>query len=315
MKLEILGGIRDSLSNLHGSIVYNLEKVNNIAVKYGQTFNDINELAMWSLQHPKNLFPLDASPYDNSAEPAWYSSMEAGLKSDASQFLLEHIGKAGTAHYGLLSGKHAKAFSETYGVSVDDVIQCARFLFRKSVTGSLTGPLAQRIFAPTTNTTDLSLVLKHDKYVKEHADALFEVIKAASSATISLSYAFEDAYGPNTAKWNLQHPNVLAAEKTFQEYYMYTVYNPRDRFEKASMLLGGTLEYELREKIVKLMHTPIHELSDPVKKQYRKDMLRTASQEFARCLDRAKTLCDERNKDRSKVIDLTALNLLSFRNL
>jgi len=73
---------------------------------------------------------------------------------------------------------------------------------------------------------------------------------------------FKTAYGTTTLLWNLKHRNVLAAQSMFVYQYLMSTYNPQDKFSRAMSLLGGTLDWEVTEKLVHLVQTPPSDITD-----------------------------------------------------
>jgi hypothetical protein len=316
---EILESIRKSLSVVNGQgVVYNLGLINDVAVKYGKAINDINSVAMWSLQNPELLFGGNFVPYvDVSTAPVWFNELPEAERDTASQFLREHSGQAGSVFYGMLSEAHARSFANTYGVSIDDTLICARYLFACH-NRSLTLPSAQTNLALSGNMPDLRSVFEDEVLDVKKANAICQVVQVATTAHINLAVAMEQAYGSNPDKWNMKNPNIVAAQAQFQRHYIRYMYNPRDQFAHAASLLGGSNNQEVRERIVQLMESPPTQAHSQTHKALKRAMIRTASQEYFRCFEKAKTLCKERNAEKvnplcSKLrVRMLLLNLCAY---
>ena len=83
---------------------------------------------------------------------------------------------------------------------------------------------------------------------------------------------------------------------------MKSTYSPHDKFKKAYQILGGTSEQEIRERIAELCATPAENVTDKEKKEFRKNMVRTGTQEFRRFLGKALAKVDEMHAQETKVL-------------
>ena len=125
----------------------------------------------------------------------------------------------------------------------------------------------------------------------------------------------EQAYGSNPDKWNMKNPNIVAAQLQFQRHYIRYMYNPRDQFSHAASLLGGSNNNEVRERIVQLMEAPTNHAHSRALKDLKRAMIRTASQEFFRCFDKAKTLSKERNAEKVNPLCSNLIVRILLQNL
>jgi len=277
------------------SLLFNVTEIGRVAEENQRSLIEMNLLATWLVENSNDILL-----YNIVQEPSWLNELSADTQESASSFLIEHIGKPGSGTYGLLSQTVALSFKEKYNLDIDKTLHFARYLFTKSGSSTLaciTGTTGSMI----SHTQDLSGLFVSDTYNPKLAEALFLEVERSHSAVANIAAAFVGAYGDNTALWNLKHANIVGAETLFAKYYMRFMYNPHDGFQKALSILGGIGETEVREKIVELFETKTVNIFRSEQKALRKDLWRTATQQFARILAQAKQVTDERVASRKQV--------------
>jgi hypothetical protein len=289
---ELLNEMNAALVTVDGNLMYDLAMVSSLAAKYGKALNDINIMAMWTVEnsnHPYILGKLE--------EPTWFKEKTPEEQEAARVFIREHVGRPGEIHYGMLRESTAQEFSKTYGVGIDAVLNFARYVFCLNTgNGSLVsrvgnGPLAQMV-----PMQDLSECFTSPKLDTVKATAFFGEIVRQSSGIQNIAHAMENAYGLNTDDWKSTHENMIEAQRMYVRHYFMNMYTPQDRFARAMSVLGGTIESEIRERLVKLVETPPGDICDSEMKSLRKDMVKTSSQHFTRVLTSAKEYTQEKMK-------------------
>ena len=291
---ELLKEIKAALCAVDGHLMYDLSKVSEIAIKYEKALNDINIMSMWTVEncnHPFTLGKLE--------EPIWFKEKSAAEQEAARVFVQEHVGRAGTPQYGLLSESAAKEFSSVYGVEIDATLNFARYIFCKNTgNGSLVSRVCMGPLAQIVEMQDLSQCFTSPTLDTVKATAFFGEVARLNSGIQNIALALETAYGCDTDRWDLGHSNMLAAQSMYVSHYLINLYSPQDNFARAMSILGGTIEGEIREKLVQLVQTPPSDISDAKVKSLRKDILKTATQQFTRILTSAKEHTQEKERRR-----------------
>jgi len=293
---ELVRRIKDALTLVNGHLMYDLFKISIIAADYGRSVNDINIMAMWTVENSNQPFTLG-----NLEEPSWIKDLSPPDQEAARLCVQEHVGKAGP-HYGLLSEVVAKELSSKYGVEIDAVLNFARFNFCKNTGNtSLVCGVGMSTCTQVVDMQDLSTCFLCATLDEAKARALFQEVCRSTSALENVANAFESVYGVNTALWDFEHKNFIAAQRMYGIHYLLNTYRAQDGFNRAMAVLGGTLEWEIREKIVELVQTPPGDICDEKKKALRRDMWRTATQQFSRFMENAKQLTKDREDKRRQV--------------
>ena len=290
---DLLKELNAALLPVDGDLMYyDLGKVSEIAIKYGKALNDINIMAMWTVENVNHPFT-----HGKFEEPSWFTEKNPEEQDAARVFIQEHVGRAGTPHYGMLSEAAAQEFSSKYEVGMDAVLNFARYIFCKNTGNSslvslaVHGPLAQMV-----PMQDLSQCFTSTELDTVKAAAFFGEVVRLDSGVQNIAHALETAYGLDTDEWELTHKNMIEAQKMYVRHYLMTKYTPHDRFRRAMAVLGGTSETEIRERLVRLVETAASDICGQDMKLLRKDILKTATQHFTRVITNAKEYTQEKVK-------------------
>jgi hypothetical protein len=296
---ELVKRIKDALTLERGHLMYDLFKISIVSAEYGRSVNDINIMAMWTVENANQPFTLG-----NLEEPVWVKELSLPDQEAARLCVQEHVGKAGP-HYGLLSEVVAKELSSKYGVEIDAVLNFARYNFCKHTGNtSLLCDVGMSTCTQVVDMQDLSTCFVSPALDEAKATALFREVCRSTSALENVANAFESVYGVNTALWDFEHHNVIAATKMFGINYILKTYKPHDNFNRAMAVLGGSLEWEIREKLVELVQTASGDICDEKKKALKRDIWRTATQQFSRFMENAKQLTRDREAKRREVTNV-----------
>jgi len=90
-KEELVKGIQAALIHFGGHLMYDLYKIAKIAADFGKTLNDINIVAMWTVENSNRPFTLKELD-----EPSWFKELCPTEQEAARVLLQKHVEKAGS---------------------------------------------------------------------------------------------------------------------------------------------------------------------------------------------------------------------------